>query len=168
MGGLRTVIRYITTGASSPTDKTEADGALDQPGTPAEPVMAHLMTDVPWTEAFETPDASTGLVSSPNPSLPVPDEGKASIVGAYEGAFATRGPTSVGLGYEMSGGPYGNQALGRRMMFKLPLTMSTQSFPGEGKVTDAAWADELAAAIANNGQGQVTDAEVTTSLVLWQ
>lgn len=142
---------------------------MDSAGTPPVPITTDLPTSLtPYIEGLEDPEAPTGLLASPDPSLPNPDVGKSSIVGAYEGAVRTEGPTSYFPGYEVSGGPYGDQALGRRMMFKLPLVMAGADNPREGNVTDTAWQDELAAAILHNGQGDISDAEVTNRLLLWQ
>lgn len=165
----RSTLRYLATGVGPLEDKTDANGALDAPGTPPVPISTDLPQSLlPWIDGLEDPEASTGLLSSPDPSLPEPDIGKSPIVGAYEGAVRSEGPTSYFPGYEVSGGPWGDQALGRRMLFKIPLVMAGQDAAFEGKVQDTNWQDELAAAIMHNGQGEITNEEVTNRLLLWE
>lgn len=169
-GYFRSTIRFLATGVDTHSDKSWADGTTDQPGDPGAPVTTTLPGEMgePWLEGLEDTQAPTGLVASPDPSLPNPDVGKSSIVGAYEGAVRTHGPASYWPGQEVSGGPWGDQALGRRMLFKLPLVQSAPDSSFEGRVTDTGYLDELAAALATNGQGEITDAEVTQHLLLWE
>ena len=165
----RSTLRQFVTGVGPIEDKTLANGAMDAPGTPPVPIATDIPNSLaPWIEGLEDPEADTGLMASPDPSLPVPDVGKSSIVGAYEGAVRTEGPASYFPGQEVSGGPWGDQALGRRMLFKIPLVVAGPDTAFEGKVQDTNWQDELAAAIMHNGQGDVTDEEVTNRLLLWE
>lgn len=72
---------------------------------------------LPWIEGLEDPNASSGMVSpSPNPQIDQPDVGWKMGPGDYEGAFRTRGPIQA-WGHEVSGGLWGDQALGRTMRF---------------------------------------------------
>ena len=165
----RSTVRYLVTGVAPTGDKTDANGATDAPGTPPTPIQRDDFPTAltPWIDGYEDPQASTGLMASPDPSLMVPDVGASPIVGAYEGAVRTEGPASYWPGQEVSGGPYGDQALNRRMMFRLPIVMAGPDTPIEGKVQDTHWQDELAASILNNGQGTVSDSDINQSLILW-
>lgn len=168
VSAFRSTLRFLATGVMPTGDRTDADGALDAKGTPPHEITTALWTDIPWLEGLEDVHAQTGLFSSPDPNIPDVAVGASPIIGAYEGAVRTEGPASYWPGHEVSGGPFGDQAIGRRMLFKIPLVMATPDAGFEGAVTDAHWADELAASVAHNGQGQITDAEVTQHLLLWE
>lgn len=114
----------------------------------------------PWADVQEDPSTPTTIPFTQDVQIDVPDVGNAEIVAAYDGAYSTRGPI-VPFGYEVSGGLYGDQALGRTMRFQ---NMGPESYDVNG-VQEPSWGDELAARIAANGQGQVTQAEYTTSLL---
>lgn len=141
---------------------TDADGALDQAGTPPEPIPTRLEGPygLPWFEGLEQPFVVTGLDSSMNPTYPEEDVGKQPIVGAYEGAYRTHGPV-VQFGLEPSGGLYGDQAVGRIMRFPANIP---ERYDANG-VSFIDYRDELAASIAANDVPIVSDTEITTSLL---
>lgn len=145
-------------------DPTLADGALDQPGIPMLPVYTRPdgPNNLPWFEGIENPYAETGLMESPNPTYPQEDVGAQPIVGAYEGAYRTHGPVRA-WGMEPSGGWYGDQAFGRIMRF--PANIPDRYDPFGVQMPD--YRDELAASIAANNEPIISDAEVTTSLLLY-
>lgn len=145
-------------------DPTQADGATDGPGDPGAPINTRLEGPygLPWFDAHENPHVVTGLDSSPNPSYPEQDVGKEPIVGAYEGAFRTMGPV-VAWGYEPSGGLGGDQAFGRIMRFPANIP---DRYDANG-VWLGDYRDELASAIASNSVADVTDTQVTDSLLQW-
>lgn len=144
----------------------DADGAIDQAGDPGEPINTRIeggsASVLPWYDALEDPGWATGLITSPNPTYPEEDVGKKSIVGAYEPAVRTRGPVTQ-FGHESSGGLWGDQAVGRIMRF--PANIPDRYDPNG--VSNIDYRDELAASIAANGRGLVTEAEYTTDLLLW-
>lgn len=143
---------------------TDADGATDAAGDPGAPINTRLEGPwgLPWFDGQENPFVVSGLTSSPNPTYPNEDVGAQPIVGAYEGAFRTHGPV-VAWGNEPSGGLSGDQAIGRIMRF--PANIPDRYDPNG--VWNIDYRDELAQVLANNGQGDVTDTEVNTSLVQW-
>lgn len=144
----------------------DADGALDEAGDPGAPIDTRIEGGaamvLPWFDALENPFAQTGLYASPDPNPFVihEDVGGAPIVGAYEAAVQTRGPVYQ-WGHEASGGLGGDQAMGR--MIRFPAN-KPERYDANG-VQNIDYADELAQAIANNGQGIVTESEYTTELL---
>jgi hypothetical protein len=147
-------------------DMTWADGATDQPGIPAQPVYTRIDGGsagvLPWWEGVEEPNWPTGLGSSPNPTYPNEDVGARPIAGAYEPAFRTDGPVRA-WGHEPSGGYHGDQAYGRIMRF--PANVPDRYDPNGVWNTD--YKDEMAQAVKYNDVPYVTDAEITTNLLLW-
>jgi hypothetical protein len=144
----------------------DADGALDAAGTPEDPIYTRLEGGaamvLPWWDAKEDPSASTGLYASPDPQPWVlhQDAGGKPVAGAYEGAVRTRGPVRQ-FGHEPSGGLGGDQALGRILRFP---ANKPERYDANG-VWNIDYADELAQAIASNGQGIVTESEYTQQLL---
>lgn len=161
------VMRYLHTGVSKELNTLDestpdlADGYL--PALPEDTILPNLS---PWYDGHEDPyayPAEMPFLQSPDPQYADVSVGAAMPVGAYDGTYYTRGPVSFGLsGMDESGGLSGDQALGRRMKFE-PYIPERYDVDG---ITTPSYADELAAAIAANGQGQVSDAEMTTSLLL--
>jgi hypothetical protein len=142
-----------------------ADGATDQPGIPTdEPVHTRVEGPwgIPWWEGMEDPFAPTGLLSSPDPTYPEEDIGKASIVGAYEPAFRTHGPVQA-WGHEPSGGLTGDQAIGRIMRFPANIP---DRYDSNG-VWNLDYRDQLAMALQWNAVPDVNDNTINTSLVQW-
>jgi hypothetical protein len=159
------VWRDIATGVNPEWATPEwADAALDDPGDPGAPVNTRLdgPWGVPWWDGLEDPTAPTGLFASPDVQYPNEAVGASPIVGAYEPAVRTSGPV-VGWSHEPSGGLGGDQAIGRIMRF--PANIPDRYDPSG--VWNVDYRDELASVIALNGQGVVTDSEVTTSLLLY-
>lgn len=144
-------------------DPEWVDGSTDQPGDFGVPIDTRLEGPwgIPWWDAQEDPAAASGLFSSPNPSYPNEDVGASPIVGAYEPAVRTLGPVQA-WGHEPSGGIYGDQALGRIMRFPPNIP---ERYDRNG-VWNIDYRDELAAVIAFGDQPIISEAEVTTSLVL--
>jgi hypothetical protein len=156
------VYRGIVTGV---TPGEAADGALDQAGIPDAPIRTDFQGPwgQPWFDGLEDPYISSGtpMLQSPEPHYPDESFGAIPIVGPYDGSYRTVGPVRE-WGHEPSGGLYGNQALGRIMRFP---TNWVERYDRNGvKLGD--YRDELAAAIASNGQGVVSEAEYTTELLL--
>lgn len=114
----------------------------------------------PWPDVQEDPDHYAGVPITLDPMMDTPDLGNSEIVGAWDGTFGTNGPV-VQWGYEVSGGLDGDQAMGRVMRFQ---NMGPERYSANG-VQEPSYADELAARIASNGQGQVTDNEIMTNLL---
>jgi hypothetical protein len=156
------VWRYLPTGT---TPNEQADGALDQTGIPSAPIRTDLPGpgSAPWYEGLEDPYADTGIpfLQSPDPKYPDESVGALPIVGAYDGTYRTVGSVQA-WGHEPSGGLAGDQAYGRIMRFPVN---SVSRYDSHG-VKTGDYRDELAAAIAYNGQGEVTEAEYTTQLLL--
>jgi hypothetical protein len=144
-------------------NKEDADGALDQAGTPALPVYTRIdgPWGLPWWDGKEDPNAVTDLFASANPSYPDEDVGALPIVGAYEPAVRTLGPV-LAWGHEPSGGLTGDQAVGRIMRFPANIP---ERYDANG-VWNIDYLDELAQAVANGNEPIVTEAEYTTSLLL--
>jgi hypothetical protein len=143
-----------------------ADGATDQPGDPGAPIETPLEGGggmvLPWFDAHEDPTAATGLYASMNPTpwVLVQDAGGQPVAGAYEPAVKTRGPVYQ-WGHEPSGGLMGDQAMARIMRF--PANKPERYDPNG--VQMPSYSDELAAAIATNGMGVITESEYTTELI---
>lgn len=144
-------------------DPTEANGATDGIGIPDRPIYtrAEGPWGLPWWDAKEAPDAPTDLFKSPNPTYPNEDVGALPIVGAYDGAYRTLGPV-LAWGHEPSGGLRGDQAIGRIMRFPANIP---ERYDANG-VWNTDYLDELAQAIANGNEPIVTDAQVTTDLLV--
>ena len=123
-----------------------ADGATDAPGMPDIPVDTDMTfaVGIPYFDGLEDPNAPGLGWSSPNPQYPNEDEGALPIVGAYDGAYGTRGPV-ISFGHEVSGGPYGDQALGKRQVF---LPYVPERYDANG-VQVGDYADVVAAAVAS-------------------
>jgi hypothetical protein len=138
-------------------DPENADGATDDAGIPGAEIDTRLdgPYGLPWWDGFEDPFAKTGLFQSQDLSMADPAVGASPIVGAYEGAFRTRGPV-VAFGYE-------DQAVGRIMRFP---AIIPERYDADG-VFDTDYRDTLAQALINNSMPYVTDAEVTTGLMTW-
>lgn len=117
-------------------------------------------TAAPWLDILEDPEApGLPLELVHDPAMPRPDVGALPIVGPY--MPSERGPVHA-FGEE-------GQNVGRVMRFA---TNSVMRGPGhgEGSSSDSgpSYADELAAAIAANGQGQVSDQTVAGNLVMFR
>lgn len=113
-------------------------------------------TAAPWLDALEDPDAPGLGFVSPDPSLPRPDLGAEPIVGPF-------------MPWEL--GPVTNfgeeqQNVGRTMRF--PTNPLMDGAGGNGTNENRSYADELAAAIAYNGQGAVSDNEVYSNLIMFR
>jgi hypothetical protein len=146
----------------APTDPINAQGARDiGPIPPGDDETIFLpAVGVPWGDVQENPEADGPALYTNDPSLPFPNVGELPLVGAYEGAFATKGPV-VDWGFEPSGGLLGDQQTGRVMRFETPVP---DRYDPNG-VQDGSWADSLAARLAYGDGGYVSDAEYTTSLI---
>jgi len=154
------VWRDLNTGVNPAySEPTDANGALDQTGDPGAPIDTRLEGGsaivLPWWEGYEDPESPTGLTQSMEPTYPDESVGWQPIAGAYDGNFRTVGPVRA-FGYE-------DQAMGRIMRFpaNVPDRYDTNG------VWNTDYMDELAAIIANNNQPLVTEAEYTTSLLLY-
>lgn len=141
-------------------------GQPDDPGTPSEygpDVFAPGPwpgTAAPWLDLLENPDApGLPLELVHDPAIPRPDVGAEPIVGPY--MPAERGPV-IAWGEE-------SQNVGRMMRFA---TNSVMRGPGHGEGSSSdqgpSYADELAAAIANNASGQWSDQQVNGNLVMFR
>lgn len=117
---------------------------------------------LPWFDATESPSAPTGVFESMDPTYPHEDVGARPVTGAYESAVRTLGPVCQ-WGHEASGGLHGDQALGRIMRF--PANVPDRSDPYNEGVWQGDYSDELAAAVATNGMGLISDEEMTASLL---
>ena len=144
----------------------EANGANDGPGTPAEPIYTRLEGPwgLPYWDAVEDPYVRTPVEISPNPLPWTPDQevGGNAMIGAYEGAYRTRGSVQA-WGHEPSGGLWGDQALGRIMRF--PANAPERFDPYGVFTTDIR--DDLAASLANDNLPYDTTTTVTTGLLQW-
>lgn len=165
--------RFLATGTRPEYANPEnADGATDQ-----SPILDHaIITDLenyqggsammlPWFDADEEPFIASGVTSSMEPTYPDEAVGARPIVGAYEGAFRSQGPVYQ-WGHEVSGGLWGDQAMGRIMRF--PANIPDRSDPYNEGVWAGDYRDELAAAIATNGMGLITDEEMTASMLAFR
>jgi hypothetical protein len=146
------------------SDPEWADGATDQPGTPAEPIYTRFEGPwgVPWFDGLEDPGAVSGLFASPDPTYPDEAVGAEPRVGAYQGAFRTHGPVRQ-WSHEPSGGLTGDQAIGRIMRF--PANIPDRYDPNG--VWNLDYRDELAASIAANESPYITEAQITSNLIQW-
>lgn len=161
------VMRYLHTGVSrepNPIDESTPDLFESWiPDLPEDTVLPNL---TPWFDGHEDPNEKPfdmPFIESPDPHYVDWSVGGMIPPGAYDGSYYTRGPVSYGLsGMDESGGLGGDQALGRRMKFD-PYVPERYDVNG---IETPSYADELAAAIAANGYGQVSDAEMTSSLLL--
>lgn len=143
-----------------------ADGALDDPGIPDEPIYTRLEGPwgLPWHEGLEDPLAATGLDSTPNPTIfdGNHDFGAVAIVGAYEGAYRTYGPVQR-WSHEPSGGLSGDQAVGRTMRF--PANPPERYDTHGVRATD--WRDFLTQGVEANEIPYMSDDEVNDSVLYW-
>jgi hypothetical protein len=115
-------------------------------------------TAAPWLDVMEDPNApGLPLDLVAEPQLPRPDVGAEPIVGAYQAWEA--GP--------VQGWSQEEQNSGKIMRFSTNPVLRVDEF-GAGVMDGPSYADELAASIANNGAGQVTDSQVTTDLILYR
>jgi hypothetical protein len=141
----------------------DATPSLDQAGIPAASEELFLpAAGFPWGDSLEDPEAvyDPQIRFSQDPTVFDPTAGNAQIVGAFDGAYETRGPV-VPFGYEVSGGLAGDQAYGRTMRFA---NNGPERYDPNG-VQFPDWADELAASLYYNGQGFVSENESTTNLI---
>lgn len=163
-------LRGIITGVG-PQDSTansdgqyyNVDGANDDPGTPPGPVETAIpwAVGVPYDEAvWDEPEWVWGGFRSPDPTLPQPDQGAAPAPGAYDGRYADIGAVQR-FGHEMSGGPYGDQALGQRMTF---LPYIPERYDANGVQTES-YADLVAASVASQGYPVPQDSEYMADLL---
>jgi hypothetical protein len=145
----------------------EADGANDGPGMPDEPITTRLEGPwgLPWWDAVEDPYKrvfDVAVSADPLPWSPQEDVGGLPMLGAYEGAYRTRGPVTA-WGHEPSGGLSGDQAIGRIMRF--PANIPERFDPYGVWNTDPR--DDLAAAMAVDELPYYSDAQTTQNLLLW-
>lgn len=154
--GFGTALRGIITGVNAQDataidgQYTNVDGASDNAGDPG----GAIETAIPWAVGipyadvqYDDPGAiEWGGFQSNNPTLPQPDQGALPGVGAYDGRYSEIGAVQ-GFGHEMSGGPYGNQALGRRQTF---IPYIPERYDANGVQTES-YADLVAAAVASQG-----------------
>jgi len=144
----------------------EANGANDGPGIPTEPIYTRLEGPwgLPWWDATEDPLNIIDVAQSPEPLpwSPQEDVGGRPRIGAYEGAYRTRGPVQA-WGHEPSGGLWGDQALGRIMRFPANIP---ERFDAYG-VWNTDIHDDLAASMDNADLPYQTDTVVTTNLLQW-
>lgn len=128
---------------------TNADGASDDAGDPGGAIETAFpqASGIPYMDTVnDEPDWAWGGFQSPAPTLPVPDQGALPAPGAYDPRYAEIGAVQR-WGHEMSGGPYGDQALGQRMVF---LPYIPERYDANG-VQAESYADLVAAAVASQG-----------------
>jgi hypothetical protein len=119
---------------------------------------------VPYVDGLEDPFEPTGLLApSKDPQMDQPDIGWQMGPGDYEGAFRTRGPVRA-WGHEISGGIWGDQALGRTMRF--PVNIPDRYDVNGVWVGD--YRDQLAYNLAVNNLPQFTEANAVEDLVTWE
>lgn len=144
----------------------EANAANDGPGTPAFPIYTRLEGPwgLPWWDGAEDPYCQVQVAQSPNPLpwSPNEDVGNQPRLGAYEGAYRTRGPVQA-WGHEPSGGLFGDQALGLIMRF--PANSPNRYDPYGVFTTDVK--DDLAASMDIDDLAYVSDTSVTRNLLNW-
>jgi len=144
----------------------EANAATDGPGTPKEPIYTRLEGPwgMPWWDSVEDPygKSPVPLTADPLPWSPNEDVGGEAHVGAYEGAYRTRGPVYQ-WGHEVSGGLSGDQARGLIMRFPANIP---ERFDAYG-VWNTDIRDDLAASMVNEGLPYATDFAVTEDLLDW-
>lgn len=159
---MRGALRYLWTGVDKDKKGGYADGSLDAPGMPALPIATDMTfaVGIPWYDGQEDPAAPGLDWSSAEPHYPVDDEGALPIAGAYDGAYNTRGPV-VNFGHEVSGGPYGDQALGKRQVF---LPYVPERYDANG-VQVGDYADVVAAAVAAGNIPQPDESEYLASIL---
>ncbi len=141
--------------------------AFDQPGIPAAPIDTRLEGPwgLPYWDGKEDPNNFLDFLAvSPNPTpwSPNEDVGIRPRVGAYEGAYRTRGAVQA-WGDEASGGLWGNQYAGRIMRFPVNIPERWDPYG----VFDTDIKDDLAASMAADNLPYRNDAAVTTSLLQW-
>lgn len=129
---------------------TNADGALDDTGTPPGPIETAFpyAVGVPYADSvYDIPFADWGSLPVPDPQLSVPDQGAVAGIGAYDPSYAQTPGAVTQFGHEVSGGPYGDQALGKRMVF---IPWIPERYDANGVQTES-YADLVAAAVASQG-----------------
>jgi len=161
------VWRDLETGVNPLYDNPEdAHAANDLPGTPPEPIYTRLEGPwgLPWYDAVEDPYKAIDIpqTNDPLPWSPNEDVGGQARIGAFEGAFRTRGPVRA-WGHEPSGGLSGDQALGRIMRF--PANIPERYDPYGVFNTDPR--DDLAAAMEYGDLPYQSDTGVTMNLLQW-
>ncbi len=142
--------------------------AWDQPGIPTDgPIDTRF--EGPWGmpewDGLEDPFNYLEDVSvSPNPQpwSPNEDVGRKADLGAYEGAFRTRGGVQP-WGHEASGGWDGDQNLGLIMRFPSNIP---ERFDAYG-IWNTDTRDDIAAALNHLELDYVSDRDVTQSLLNW-
>jgi hypothetical protein len=161
------VWRDIHTGVDVATPENMSP-AFDQPGIPKNgPIDTRLEGPwgMPYWDGQEDPfNFLDSLTATPNPLPWSPNEnvGEKARVGAYEGAYRTRGGVQA-WGHEPSGGLWGDQYLGRIMRF--PANIPERYDPYGVFNTDPR--DDIAAAMAVGDLAYQDDNTVTTSLLQW-
>jgi len=156
--------------ASTWRDIEAVDPSWDQPNEPNPPIPAEPITTrlegpwgVPWIDGLEDPTATTGLARpSQEPSMPVVDTGWEMPPGDYRGEYRTRGPIQA-FGHEVSGGLWGDQAIGRTMRF--PINIPDRYDANGVWVGD--YRDSLAAQLAANDSPAFSDYNSIDDLVTW-
>lgn len=142
------------------------DAELPDPPLPrSEPITTRIEGPwgVPWIDGLEDPNASSGLSHpSPNPGLDTPDIGWVMPPGDYRGEYRTRGPVQQ-FGHEVSGGLWGDQALGRTMRF--PANIPDRYDANGVWVGD--YRDSLASQLEANSQPAFSDVNTIDDLVTW-
>lgn len=159
--------RDLSTGVNPEwLNREEANAANDGPGTPPEPIDTRLEGPwgLPYWDGLEDPFVHVDIPQSatPLPWSPNEDIGGVARLGAYEGAYRTRGPVQA-WGHEPSGGLWGDQAIGRIMRFPANIP---ERFDPYG-VWDTDIVDDVAAGMDVNDLPYANDAAITTSLLQW-
>lgn len=148
-------------------DPEESNAATDGPRIPLEPIYTRFdgPWGMPWWDAVEDPYGRVDLRPSPDPLpwSPREDVGGLPMVGAYEGAYRTRGPVQA-WGHEPSGGLSGDQALGLLMRFPANVPERYDEYG----VWNTDIRDDLAGAMAVSDLPYESDAAVTYDLLAWQ
>lgn len=144
----------------------EADGANNGPGIPSAPIYTRLEGPwgLPYWDAVEDPYTRVTVPASPDPLpwSPREDVGAQPQIGAYEGAYRTRGAVQA-FSHEPSGGLFGDQNLGLIMRF--PANIPDRYDPHGVWNTDIR--DDLAASMAVSNLPYQTDEQLTQRLLLW-
>lgn len=148
-------------------NREEANAATDGPGTPREPIYTRLEGPwgIPYYDGTEDPYARVDFLAispDPLPWSPYEDVGNQPMIGAYEGAYRTRGSVQA-WGHEPSGGLSGDQALGRIMRF--PANAPERFDPYGVFNTDIR--DDMAAGMDNDELAYASDTTVARRLLTW-
>jgi hypothetical protein len=159
------------------TDSTwrDIEGVAVEPGDsgnypdPPLPRNAPITTDfegpwgIPYLDGLESPFAATDqFTPSPEPQIDKPDVGWAMGPGDYRGEYRTLGPVQA-WGHEVSGGWFGDQAVGRIMRFPANIP---ERYDANG-VNVGDYRDLLAGSIAANKVPMFTDTNIIDDLVTW-